>query len=237
MPRRQQSTEQRPGSRNLRVLMKLLPFMRRHTAVIAGALAALLVAAGAVLGFGMVLQRVVDQGLSSGSATALNQALLLFLVVISVMAISVAARLYLVTWIGERVVADIRKAVFDRVLALEPAFFEVTRTGEVISRLTTDTSVLQVLVGTTLAVALGRAGIPVVRNSLLFIGGVVMLAFTSPRLALMVLLGVPLVIVPIWLLGHRVRRLSRQTQDRIADIGAYGATAYETPHLDRAPAR
>ncbi len=86
-----------------------------------------------MLGFGVVLQRVVDHGLSSGSGAALNQALLLFLVVVTVMSASVAARVYLVTWIGERVVADIRKAVFARVLKLEPAFFEVTRTGEVIS--------------------------------------------------------------------------------------------------------
>ena len=100
----------------------------------------MLIAAGAVLGFGVVLQRVVDHGLSSGSSAALNQALLLFLIVVTVMATSVAARIYLVTWIDERVVADIRKAVFAQVLKLEPAFFEVTRTGEVISRLTTDTS-------------------------------------------------------------------------------------------------
>ena len=114
-------------------------------------------------------------------------------------------------WVG--VVADIRKAVFAQVLKLEPAFFEVTRTGEVISRLTTDTSLLQVVVGTTLAVA--------VRNTLLFAGGLTMLAITSLKLAALVLLGVPLVIVPLWLLGYRVRKLSRASQDRVADISAY----------------
>ena len=215
MPRSKQNTpvEQRPPSRDLRVLKQLFGFLRPYRRAVLGAALALLIAAAAVLGFGMVLQRVVDQGLSSGSGAALNHALALFLVVVTVMAVSVAARVYLVTWIGERVVADIRKAVFAQVLKLEPAFFEVTRTGEVISRLTTDTSLLQVVVGSSLAIA--------VRNALLISGGLVMLAITSGKLALLVLLGVPLAVIPMWLLGHRVRRLSRSTQDRIADIGAF----------------
>ena len=169
MPRRKQNTltEQRPSSRDLRVLKQLFTFLRPYRRALLGAVLALLFAAASVLGFGIVLQRVVDHGLSSGSGEALNQALLLFLVVVTVMAASVAARVYLVTWIGERVVADIRKAVFEQVLKLEPAFFEVTRTGEVISRLTVDTSLLQVVVGSTLAIA--------VRNALLISGGLVML--------------------------------------------------------------
>ena len=213
MARETRLAEERPANRNLRLLGQLLSFMHPYRAALVGALVALAIAAGAVLGFGVVLRRVVDYGLSSGSVTALNQALMLFLVVITVMAVSVAARVYLVTWIGERVVADIRKRVFDRVLKLEPAFFEATRTGEVISRLTTDTSLLQVLVGSTLPIA--------VRNTLLIGGGLVMLAITSVKLALLVLLGVPAVVVPLWLLGHRVRQISRTSQDRIADIGAY----------------
>jgi len=215
MPRSKQTTptEQRPASRDLRVLRQLLVFLRPYRIAVLGAVLALLVAAAAVLGFGIVLQQVVDHGLSSGSVTALNQALALFLVVVTVMAVSVAARVSLGAWIGERVVADIRKAVFAQVLRLEPAFFEVTRTGEVISRLTTDTSLLQVVVGSTLAIA--------VRNALLISGGLVMLTITSGKLALLVLLGVPVAVIPLWLLGHRVRRLSRSSQDRIADIGAF----------------
>ena len=214
MPRSKRNTiaEQRPPSRDLRVLKQLFTFLRPYRSAVLGAVVALLIAAGAVLGFGVILQRVVDHGLSSGSGAALNQALLLFLIVVTVMAASVAARVYLVTWIGERVVADIRKAVFAQVLKLEPAFFEVTRTGEVISRLTTDTSLLQVVVGSTLAIA--------VRNALLITGGLVMLTITSGKLALLVLLGVPVAVIPLWLLGHRVRSLSRSSQDRIADIGA-----------------
>ena len=200
MPRDKQNkmAEPRPPGRDLRVLRQLFAFLRPYRSAVLGAAVALLIAAAAVLGFGVVLQRVVDQGLSSGSGAALNQALLLFLVVVTVMAASVAARVYLVTWIGERVVADLRKAVFARVLELEPAFFEVTRTGEVISRLTTDTSLLQVVVGSTLAIA--------VRNALLISGGLVMLAITSGKLALLVLLGVPVAVIPLWLLGHRVRQ-------------------------------
>ncbi|MDJ0861529.1 MAG: ABC transporter transmembrane domain-containing protein [Gammaproteobacteria bacterium] len=213
MPRASTHTDQRPSTRNVRVLISLIRFLRPYTATLVAALVALLVAAGAVLGFGLVLQRVVDEGLSSGSAAALNQALGVFALVVTIMGVSVAARMYLVSWIGERVVADIRKAVFAQVLKLEPAFFEVTRTGEVITRLTTDTTLLQVVVGSSLAIA--------VRNLLLFFGGLALLAVTSPKLAAMVLLGIPAVIVPVWVLGQRVRRLSRLGQDRIADVGSF----------------
>lgn len=205
--------EARPGSRNLRVLAQLLIFLQPYRRQLILAAVALVIAAGSLLGFGVVLRGMVDYGLGSGSTQELNRALLLFLAIVSVMAVSVAARVYWVTWIGERVVADVRRAVFNQVLRLEPAFFEVTRTGEVISRLTTDTSLLQVVVGSTLAIA--------VRNALLFGGGLVMLAITSLKLALLVLLGVPFVVVPLWLLGYRVRKLSRTSQDRIADIGAF----------------
>lgn len=205
--------EQRATSRDLRVLAPIFALLRPYRATVAAALFALVLGAGAFLAVGGVLKRVVDQGLASGSTQALDQASLLFIVVVAVLALSVAARVYLVTWIGERVVADLRKAVFGKVLALEPAFFEVTRTGEVISRLTTDTSLLQVVVGSTLVIAM--------RNLILFAGGLALLTITSPKLAGLVLLGVPVVILPLWLIGYRVRRLSRRSQDRIADIGAF----------------
>jgi ATP-binding cassette subfamily B protein len=206
-------TEDRPSSRNLGVLAHVLGFLRPYRWIVAGATLALMVAAATVLAFGQVLRSVVDQGLGGDSAAELDAVLLLFLAVAALLAASVAARVYLVTWLGERVVADIRQAVFDRVLGLEPGFFEVTRTGEVITRLTTDTALLQVVVGSTLAIA--------VRNVLLFSGGIAMLALTSVKLTALVLLGVPLVVVPLWVLGHRVRRLSRASQDRIADLGAF----------------
>ncbi|MCG5496399.1 ATP-binding cassette domain-containing protein [Ectothiorhodospira haloalkaliphila] len=203
----------RPTSLNLSVLGRLLDFVRPHGWRVLAAITALVVGSGAVLAFGAVLRLVIDRGLTAGNADALNLALILLLGVVLVMAVSVALRLYLVTWIGERVVADLRRAVFAKVLRLDPAFFEMTRTGEVISRLTTDTSLVQVVVGSTLAIAM--------RNALLFAGGLVMLFITSPKLTLWVMMGVPLVFIPIWILGRHVRQLSRQTQDRVADIGAY----------------
>ena len=206
------SSQERPAPRDVRTLSQLFAFLRPYRIQLTGAATVLLIAAAAVLAFGQVIRALVDEGLQSGSIEALSGTLFLFFGVVSLMAVSVAGRSYLVNWIGERVVADIRKAVFARVLSLDPAFFEVTRTGEVISRLTTDTALLQSLVGSTLAVT--------VRNLLLLLGGITMLALTSPKLMVLVLLGVPVVILPLWFLGHRVRRLSRASQDRIADISA-----------------
>ncbi|MBK1648882.1 ABC transporter transmembrane domain-containing protein [Rhabdochromatium marinum] len=203
----------RPGTRNLHALLQLLTFAKPYGKQLGGALLALLVAAGSVLTFGQVIRTVVDSGLSTGSLAALNQALVFFLAVVVLTAAAIVARSYLLNWIGERVVADIRQAVFERVLHLDIGYFESVRAGEVISRLTSDTALLQVVVGSTLAMAL--------RTSLLVIGGVLMLAITSPALTGLVLLGVPLVIGPSWLLGSRVRKLSRASQDRVADIGAY----------------
>jgi ATP-binding cassette subfamily B protein len=174
---------------------------------------ALIVAAGAVLAFGQVIRTLVDSGLGSGAGSALNQSLIAFLAVVVVMAGAVFLRSYLLSWIGERVVADLRRKVFERVLSLDVGFFETTRTGEVISRLTADTALLQAIVGSTLAMAL--------RALLLIAGGLLMLAATSLELTALVLLGTPVILAPVWLLGHRVRRLSRTSQDRLADVGAY----------------
>jgi ATP-binding cassette subfamily B protein len=203
----------RPRGRDLRPLLRLLRFAWPYRGRLALALLALLIAAVALLAFGQVIRAVVDHGLASGSKQTLDVALLLFLIVVVVLAASITVRSYLLNWIGERVVADVRQAVFNRVLALDVGFFETTRTGEVISRLTSDTALLQIVVGSTLAMAL--------RTGILAVGGIVMLAVTSPALTLMVVLGVPFIILPAWVLGHRVRRLSRISQDRIADVGAY----------------
>jgi len=205
--------EDRPLTRDLRPLLRLLRFLWPYRLRGLAAVLALSLAAGAALAFGQVFRRVVDSGLGSGSSVALDHALVFFLLVVVVFSGAVVLRSFLLNWLGERVVADIRQAVFDRVLGLDVGFFESTRTGEVISRLTSDTALLQVVVGSTLATAL--------RNTLLVVGGVVMLAVTSPKLTGLVLLGTPAVVLPVWLLGYRVRRLSRFSQDRIADVGAY----------------
>lgn len=203
----------RPATRNLAALKRLLQFAWPYRRRLALALVALLIAAGSVLAFGQVIRVVVDSGLGTGSVEALDRSLMLFLFVVVLTAAAMMVRSYLLNWLGERVVADIRQAVFERVLALDVAFFETTRTGEVISRLTSDTAILQVVVGSTLAMA--------IRTTLLIVGGVLMLAITSPGLTGLVLAGLPIVIVPVWIFGRRVRRLSRASQDRVADVGAY----------------
>jgi ATP-binding cassette subfamily B protein len=205
--------DDRPRGRRLGPLLRLLGFTRPYLGRLLLALLALLVAAGALLAFGEVIRTVVDQGLSSGTQRTLDWALLLFLGVVALLSAAIVARSYLLNWLGERVVADVRQAVFARVLALDVGFFETSRTGEIISRLTSDTALLQVVVGSTLAMGL--------RTGLIAVGGVIMLAVTSPQLTGLVLAGVPLVVLPAWVLGHRVRRLSRQSQDRIGDVGAY----------------
>ncbi|MGP1255324.1 MAG: ABC transporter transmembrane domain-containing protein [Kiloniellales bacterium] len=203
----------RPKSRDLRVLATLWSFVRPYRLQVSLAAAALVVAAGTVLALGKGLRMLVDEGFASGNAALLDKAVLVLLGVVVVLAGATYARFFLVSWIGERVVADVRRAVFDRVITLSPAYFEINRTGEILSRLTTDTTILQVVVGSSVSVAL--------RNVLLFIGGLALLMITSPKLTGLVLLVVPLVLLPIIFFGRRVRRLSRESQDRIADVGAY----------------
>ena len=197
----------------LRELRRLGRFLTPYKLPIAGAIVALTAAAATVLVLGQGLGRLVDEGFASGDAGLLDQALLALFVVIGILALATFGRFYLVSWVGERVVADIRRAVYDHVLSLSPAFFEVTRVGEILSRLTADTTLLQTVVGSSVSMAL--------RNVLLFLGGTIMLAVTSPKLTGLVALVVPIVIVPILVYGRQVRRLSRASQDRVADVGAY----------------
>ena len=198
--------------RDLGPLRRLVPFLLPYKWRILGAVVALTVAAGTVLGMGQGMRVLIDQGFAGGDTSLLDRALLVLLGVIALMAASTYGRFYLVSWIGERVVADIRRAVYDHVLTLSPGFFETTKTGEILSRLTTDTTLLQVVVGSSASIAL--------RNALLFLGGTGMLLITSPKLTGLVALVVPLVVAPIIFFGRRVRKLSRDSQDRIADIGS-----------------
>jgi ATP-binding cassette subfamily B protein len=201
------------GLRRLRYLSILWDFVAPYRARMAGAAIALVVAAGCFLVIGQGLKRVVDMGFGHGDASALNQALFALLGVIVVMATSTYIRYYLVSWLGERVIADIRRAVFSHLLQLSPGYFEQVRTGEIASRLTTDTALLEQVLGTSVSMA--------ARNTLLGVGSLVMLALTSGKLTALVLLMVPVVIAPIVLFGRRVRRLSRASQDRVADLGAH----------------
>ena len=198
----------------IRGLSGVIPFLAPYRWRVAGAFCALSTAAATVLVAGQGLRALVDDGFGGGDAALLDTALFGLFAIVAVLAGATYARYYLVSWIGEKVVADIRRHVYGRVLALSPSFFEVTRVGEILSRLTADTETLQVVVGSSISVAL--------RNVLLFLGGTAMLFVTSPRLAGLVFLIVPAVVVPIVHFGRRVRRLSRASQDRIADMAAHG---------------
>jgi ATP-binding cassette, subfamily B, bacterial len=213
MARKIDSLPERPASRDIRQLGRVLRFVAPYKRQMAIAAVALVVAAGCVLVLGQGLKRVIDAGFAGADASSLDTALFVLLAIVAVLALATYTRFYSVSWIGERVSADIRRAVFGHLLELPPGFFEATRTGEVISRLTNDTALLEVVIGSSASFAL--------RNTLIMLGALVMLLVTSPKLTALVVLGVPLVVVPIVLYGRRVRRLSRASQDRIADVSAH----------------
>jgi ATP-binding cassette subfamily B protein len=214
---------------------KLARFLLPYRARIAAALGALLVAAGCVLALGQGVKHVVDYGFGSGDPRLLDQALAAMIALAVTLAAATWCRFYLMMSTGERVVADLRRAVFDHILGLEPAFFEATRTGEVISRLTNDTTLLQQVIGYGVSMF--------VRNALMMAGAAAMLFVTSWKLALLVLVGAPATLIPLLLLGRRVRRLARVNQDRVAEVSAYvdeavheirTVQAYAHEDLDRA---
>ncbi len=178
-----------------------------------GALLALIVTAGITLSMGQGIRLLVDQGFMTQSPHLLNQSIGLFMVLVLGLAVGTFARFYLVSWIGERVVADIRRQVFNHLIYLHPGFYENNRSSEIQSRLTTDTTLLQSVIGSSLSLFL--------RNTLMVIGGIVLLFITNPKLTSIVVIALPLVLAPILIFGRRVRSLSRLSQDRIADVGSY----------------
>jgi len=181
------------------------------------ALVALLFAAAAMLALPQALKNVIDKGFSAANAAAIDRYFLLLLLAAAVFAAFASLRMYLVNWIGERVVADLRSAVYNRVIRMDPAFFEVTKTGEVLSRLTTDTTLIQSLSGIGLSILL--------RSAVSFIGSLILLLITSLKLALIIFALIPTVLLPMLVFGRRVRRLSRDSQDRVADTsGLAGET-------------
>jgi len=197
----------------MRHVLRLARFVAPYRLKIMVALCALVVAAGCVLALGRGLQHVVDKGFGSTNPELLNAALAAMIGVAALLATATFVRFYLMMSIGERVVTDLRRAVFNHILALEAGYFEATRTGEVISRLTNDTTLLQQVIGYGLSMF--------VRNLLMMLGAAVMMFVVSWKLAAFVLLGIPATLIPILLLGRRVRRLSRDNQDRVADVSAY----------------
>ena len=200
-----------------RILLRLAGFLGPYKLQLLLAGIALVVAASGVLLLGQGLRLVVDRGFASGDPHWLNLALIGTLGVVTLLAVASACRFYLVSWIGERLAADLRHQVFNHLLSLEPEYFFRNGAGEIQSRLTADTSVLQSLFGSSLSMAL--------RNLLSLTGAVILLLITSPWLTLMVLLGIPLAVVPVLWFGRRVRRLSRSSQDQVAGLGSYAGEA------------
>ncbi|MHB0784090.1 ABC transporter transmembrane domain-containing protein [Pseudomonas putida] len=201
--------------RQRRALRLAWQFVRPYRRQVLLALLALVVTAGITLSMGQGIRLLVDQGFMTRSAHQLNQTIGLFLLLVLALAVGTFSRFYLVSWIGERCVADIRRAVFDHLIGLHPGFFEDNRSSEIQSRLTADTTLLQSVIGSSLSMFL--------RNALMVIGGVVLLFITNPKLTSIVVVTLPLVLAPILLFGRRVRSLSRQSQDRVADVGSYVA--------------
>ena len=211
------SASDRPKADSLKPLKTLWPFITPYAGTLAAALAALLIASGAMLAMPVALRYLIDNGFMAQSIGTVNRYFFWFLLASVLFSLFAALRYYLVTWLGERVVADIRNAVYARVIRMDPAFFEITRTGEVLSRLTTDTTLVQSISGSGLSIAL--------RSTLSLVGGLVMLVLTSPRMASYTLVGIVVVVVPVIVVGRFIRRLSRQSQDRVADTsGLAGET-------------
>src|SRR5947208_2403436 len=190
------------------------PYLRPHRGRVALALLSLLVAAGTVLAFGACLRALIDRGFGQGRPDILNYALASLIVVAVVLAIASGARFYLVSWLGERVVANLRRDLFAHVVRLGPAWFEIKRSGDVMSRISSDAQLIEQVSGSSASVAL--------RNTLMCAGGIVMLVVTNPKLALWVLAVVPVVVAPIIIFGRKVRRLSREAQARVADMVSEG---------------
>ena len=212
-------TSSRAQSKQLSSFLPAFRFLRPYKWRILLAGIALVTTAGVSLSLGQGVRLLIDQGFVAGSPEALTQTLLFFLALVTLLALGTFLRFYLVSWLGERVSADLRKAVFQHLLQLHPGFFETNLSGEIQARITADTTVLQTVIGSSLSVAL--------RNVLLFLGGIAWLFWTNPKLTSIVLIAVPLLVSPVVIFGRRVRRLSRTSQDKVATVGAFVGEALQ----------
>lgn len=211
----EEAAKRRPRQKSVRPLRNLLPFIAAYPGRVLAAFIALLAATGATLVMPIAVRFMIDNGFSTEDASSIDRYFLAMLVVAIVLGLASAMRFYFVTWLGERVTADLRNAVYAHITKLSPAFFEVTRTGEVLSRLTADITLIKTVVGSSASIAL--------RNAFMFVGSAVMLVYTSASLAGLAALTLPLVIVPMIVVGRTVRRLARASQDRIADTASHAA--------------
>ena len=201
----------------LNALKPLLPFALRYKGRIAAALAALTVASAATLAVPLAVRRVIDRGFTDGSGEFVNAYFGVLVLVVLVLAAASALRYYLVVTLGERVVADLRAAVFRHLTSLDPAFFDAARSGDIVSRLTADTTQVKSAFGVSVSIAL--------RNGFLVVGAAVLMVITSPKLSALVLIAIPVIVLPLVVSGRAVRARSRAAQDRLADAAAYAAEA------------
>ncbi|HRA93362.1 MAG TPA: ABC transporter transmembrane domain-containing protein, partial [Aestuariivirga sp.] len=208
-----ENTELEPGRKSLKPLARLTPFLARYKPQIAKALIALAVASGSTLVVPIAVRRIIDHGFTASNATLVNQYFSIMIAVVLLLALSSAIRFYYVMWLGEKIVADVRDALFTHLLKLSPGFYETQKTGEVVSRLTADTTQIKAAFSSTASIAL--------RNGMMLMGAIVMMIVTSPKLAGLAGLAIPLIVLPLVTYGRRVRLLSRAAQDTLAASAAF----------------
>nr|WP_026301529.1 ABC transporter ATP-binding protein/permease [Colwellia piezophila] len=201
------------------ILLELMQFISPYKGKVFAAFIALIFTAAVMLSVGQAVRMLIDEGFAQQSIEQLQQAVLFILAITVLIAGGTFARFYLVSWLGERVSADIRLAIFNHVITLHPSYFETNGSGDIMSRITTDTTLLQSIIGSSFSMA--------IRSALMLIGALVMLFATNIKLTFIVLLSVPFILVPILFYGRKVRRLSRQSQDSMADVGSYAGEAIE----------
>ena len=213
----QEELPERGRRRDLRLLRPALGFLAPYKWRVIGASVALVLTAAVTLSVGQGVRLLIDEGFAEGTEAMLEQSIAVFACMVVLLALGTFVRFYLVSWVGERVAADLRRAVFDHVIRLHPGYFEANHASEIASRITTDTTLLQTVIGSSVSIAL--------RNALMFVGGVILLFVTNPRLSVFVVVAAPLVMLPLILFGRRVRALSRSSQDSIANVGSYVSEA------------
>ena len=206
-------------AKKVAILFELIQFIRPYKARVFAAFVALIFTAAIMLSVGQGVRMLIDEGFAQQSIEQLEQAVLFILAVTVLIAVGTFSRFYLVSWLGERVSADIRLAVFNHVITLHPSYFETHGSGDIMSRITTDTTLLQSIIGSSFSMA--------IRSVLMLLGALVMLFATNIKLTLVVLIAVPFILVPILFYGRKVRKLSRKSQDSMADVGSYAGEAIE----------
>ena len=216
----EEQARRRQKSKNVRPLRALMPFILQYPWRVIGAFVSLVLAAASTLTLPVAVRYVIDNGFSGTDAAAVDIYFKAMMAVAVVIGIASASRFYFVSWLGERVTSDLRLAVYTHITKLSPSFFEVTKTGEVLSRLTADTTLIKTVVGSSASIAL--------RNIFMFIGAAIMLSITSLSLSSLAVLILPIIIVPMILFGRMVRRLSRASQDRIADTSAMASETIQS---------